>query len=71
MTSAMRPGQIKPNDFELAILERLASKEPSLLGHLGNSTYSAVSLRVSAATRTSPARTLPTAPPTNRWAWTI
>jgi hypothetical protein len=30
MTSAMRPGQIKPNDFELAILERLASKESSL-----------------------------------------
>ncbi len=35
MTSAMRPGQIKPNDFELAILERLASKEPSLLGAVG------------------------------------
>jgi hypothetical protein len=35
MTSAMRPGQIKPNDFELAILERLASKEPSLRGAVG------------------------------------
>ena len=32
MTSAVRPGQITPNDFELAILERLASKEPSLRG---------------------------------------
>jgi len=33
----MRPGQVKPNEFELAILERLASKEPSIhafVGHL-------------------------------------
>jgi hypothetical protein len=28
----MRPGQIKPNEFELAILECLARKEPSLRG---------------------------------------
>jgi hypothetical protein len=35
MTSTMRPGQIKPNDFELAILERLASKEPSLREAIG------------------------------------
>jgi hypothetical protein len=26
----MRPGQLTPNEFELAILERLASKTPSL-----------------------------------------
>ena len=26
----MRPGQLKPNDFEMAILERLANKEPSI-----------------------------------------
>jgi len=26
----MRPGQLKPNDFELAILKRLASKESSI-----------------------------------------
>jgi hypothetical protein len=32
MTSTMRPGQIKPNEFELAILDRLASKEPALRG---------------------------------------
>lgn len=31
----MRPGQIKPNDFEFAILERLASKEPSIRGSVG------------------------------------
>jgi len=33
----MPPGQVKPNEFELAILERLASKEPSIrrsVGHL-------------------------------------
>lgn len=35
MASAMRPGQIKPNDLELAILERLASKDPSLRGAVG------------------------------------
>jgi hypothetical protein len=35
MTSTMRPGQIKPNDFELAIRERLARKEPSLRGAVG------------------------------------
>jgi hypothetical protein len=28
----MRPGQVKPNEFELAILERLATKEPSIRG---------------------------------------
>ncbi len=26
----MRPGQIAPNEFELALLDRLASKEPAL-----------------------------------------
>lgn len=26
----MRPGQLTPNDFELAILERLASQDPSI-----------------------------------------
>jgi len=31
----MRRGQIKPNEFELAILERLASKEPSVRGSVG------------------------------------
>ena len=30
VTSTMRPGQLKPNDFELAILERLASRESSI-----------------------------------------
>ncbi len=35
MTSAMRPGQVKPNEFELAILERLATKEPSIRGSVG------------------------------------
>lgn len=28
----MNPGQLKPNDFELAILQRLASKVPSISG---------------------------------------
>jgi hypothetical protein len=28
----MRPGQVTPNEFELAILERLASKELSIRG---------------------------------------
>ena len=31
----MRPGQVKPNEFELAILERLASKEPSIHALVG------------------------------------
>ena len=31
----MRPGQIQPNDFELAILDRLAIKEPSIHKSLG------------------------------------
>jgi len=35
VTSAMRPGQVKPNEFELAILERLATKEPSIRGSVG------------------------------------
>src|SRR5689334_470334 len=30
----MRPGQLEPNDFELAILSRLARQEPSLAGFL-------------------------------------
>jgi hypothetical protein len=30
MASPIRPGQLKPNDFEVAILERLAHKEPSI-----------------------------------------
>jgi hypothetical protein len=29
-----RPGQIEPNEFELAILERIAAKSPSLRAHL-------------------------------------
>jgi hypothetical protein len=28
----MRPGQLRPNDFELAILERIAGNEPSIRG---------------------------------------
>jgi hypothetical protein len=28
----MPPGQLKPNDFELAILDRIAIKEPSVVG---------------------------------------
>src|SRR4051812_3525581 len=35
MPAQMRPGQIKPNEFELAILERLARKEPFLRGSFG------------------------------------
>src|SRR5262249_24409137 len=35
VTSPLRPGQIKPNEFELAILERLACKEPSLRASIG------------------------------------
>jgi hypothetical protein len=31
----MRPGQVKPNEFELAILERLATKDPSIRGSVG------------------------------------
>ena len=31
----MRPGQIKPNEFELSVLDRLASKEPALRGAVG------------------------------------
>ncbi len=31
----MRPGQVKPNEFELAILDRLARKEPSILASIG------------------------------------
>jgi hypothetical protein len=37
MSSPMRPGQITPNDFELAILKRLSEKEPCIgegLSHL-------------------------------------
>ena len=30
-----RPGQIRPNEFELAILERMARSNPSLLSYLG------------------------------------
>ena len=32
----MRPGQTKPNDFELAILDRLARKEPSIQASIGD-----------------------------------
>jgi|SRR4051812_1883548 hypothetical protein len=35
VTAEMRPGQIKPNEFEFAILERLASREPSIRGSVG------------------------------------
>jgi hypothetical protein len=31
-----RPGQIEPNEFELAILERIAAKSPSLRPYLRN-----------------------------------
>jgi hypothetical protein len=31
-----RPGQIEPNEFELAILDRMAAKSPQLLTCLGN-----------------------------------
>jgi hypothetical protein len=36
MTKIMRPGQVEPNDFELALLERIALKNPSLREHLAN-----------------------------------
>jgi hypothetical protein len=32
----IRPGQIEPNEFELAILERIAAKSPTLRTHLKN-----------------------------------
>ena len=32
----MRPGQLKPNDFELEILHRIARVEPSILAFVGN-----------------------------------
>ena len=35
MPAQMRPGQIKPNEFELAILEHLARKEPSIRASFG------------------------------------
>jgi len=28
--TVLRPGQVEPNEFELAVLERLAAKEPSI-----------------------------------------
>jgi hypothetical protein len=31
-----RPGQIEPNEFEIAILERIAAKSPSLRTYLRN-----------------------------------
>src|SRR5687768_7240494 len=31
----MRPGQLEPNDFELAILQRIVSQSPSLCDSLG------------------------------------
>ena len=31
----MRPGQLQPNEFELAILERMATRHPTLREHLG------------------------------------
>lgn len=36
MTAMMRPGQLTPNAFELAILERIAADQPSILVHLGH-----------------------------------
>ena len=35
MTKGIRPGQSVPNDFETAILERIALNYPSLREHLG------------------------------------
>ena len=32
----MRPGQLEPNEFELAILERIAASNPRLRAHLGH-----------------------------------
>jgi hypothetical protein len=32
MATTMRPGQVKPNDFECAILEHLARQEPAISG---------------------------------------
>ena len=32
----MRPGQLQPNEFELAILERMATRHPSLREYLGH-----------------------------------
>jgi hypothetical protein len=34
VSAQTRPGQIKPNEFELAILEHLARNEPSLRGSI-------------------------------------
>jgi hypothetical protein len=31
----MRPGQLEPNEFELTILERMATRHPALREHLG------------------------------------
>lgn len=31
----MRPGQVTPNEFELAILKHLAGKEPTIQGFVG------------------------------------
>ena len=31
----MRPGRHEPNELELAILERMATRHPALRGHLG------------------------------------
>lgn len=31
----MRPGQLQPNEFELTILERMATRHPTLREHLG------------------------------------
>ena len=35
MTKVLRPGQSTPNDFETAILERIALDNPSLREHFG------------------------------------
>jgi hypothetical protein len=36
MTMVSRPGQLAPNALELAILERIAAKNPSLCPYLGH-----------------------------------
>lgn len=36
MTEVMRPGQLKPNYFEIALLEQIAIDNPSLREHLAN-----------------------------------
>ena len=53
LTITMRPGQIQPNEFELAILDRLATKAPPTVSLSMNFTYLVESIRELEATRIS------------------